>query len=199
MKHPRIALLALLLPVLLAACAKPPGEAIDAARSAIEAAARDPDVPLYAPDALRSAEEQLTTLLAETAAQERKPAPLRNYDRTAALATATRAAGEAARAEAAAAKELAGLEAAELIESAAAALAAIEIKAGQARRMRGIKLDMTAVVASIVEARAMLESARADLTSLANASSRAKAAAAGARIGALDGVISEAMLLARKR
>ena len=199
MKNARFAGLALLLLVFLAACAQPPGEAIDAARAAIEAAARDPDVPLYAPDALRAAEEQLAALLAETAAQERKPAPMRNYDRTAALAAAARAAGDAARTEAAAAKELAGSRPPTLIESAAAALAAIEIKAGQARRLRGIKLDMTAVIASIVEARAMLESARADLASLAYASSRAKAAAAGARIGALDGVISEAMLLARKK
>ena len=53
-------------------------KADEAGKAAIEAAARDPDVPLYAPDALRSAEEQLTELLAETAAQERKPAPMRN-------------------------------------------------------------------------------------------------------------------------
>jgi hypothetical protein len=191
--------LILMLLAFLAACAQPPREAIDAAQAAIETARRDPDAALYAPDALRSAEEQLAALLAEAAAQERKAAPLRNYDRTSALAALAREAGDSARAEAAAAKELAGLEAAALIESAAAALSAIEIKAGQARRLRGIKLDMTAVIASIVEARAMLESARADLTSLAYASSRAKAAAAGANIGTLDEVISEAMLLARKK
>ena len=199
MKHPHTALLALLLTAFLAACAQPPREAIDAARAAIDAASRDPDVTLYAPDALRAAEDQLAALQAESAAQERKPAPMRNYDRTAALASAAREAGESARAQAAAAKELAALEAVALIESAAASLAAIEIKAGQARRMRGIKLDMSAVIASIVEARAMLETARSDLATLAYASSRAKAAAAGARIGALDEVISEAMLIARRK
>jgi hypothetical protein len=199
MRTARLTGLVLLLFTFLAACAQPPREAIDAAQAAIESARRDPDVSLYAPDALRAAEEQLAALLAETTAQDRKAAPLRNYDRTAALAAAARAAAAAARAEAAAAKELAGVEAAQLIESAAAALSAIEIKAGQARRLRGMKLDMTAVIASIVDARSMLESARADLASLAYASSRAKAAAAGARIGALDGVISEAMLLARKK
>ncbi len=199
MRNAPFAGIGLLLLIFLSACAKPPSEAIDAARAAIEAAAHDPDVPLYAPDALRAAEEQLAALVAETAAQERKPAPIRNYDRVAALAATAREAGDAARVEAAAAKELADVEAAALIESAAAALSSIEIKAGQARRLRGIKLDMTAVIASIVEARAMLESARADHASLAYASSRAKAAAAGARIGTLDGVISEAMLLARKK
>ena len=102
-------------------------------------------------------------------------------------------------AQAAAAKALAGVEAASLIESAAAALAAIEIKAGQARRLRGIKLDTTSVIASIVEVRAMIESARVDHAALSYASSRAKAAAAGARIQTLDGVISEAMLIARKK
>ncbi|MCX7031035.1 MAG: hypothetical protein NTU62_13075 [Spirochaetes bacterium] len=199
MRYARFTGLVLLLLAFLAACAQPPREAIDAAKAAIEAAARDPDVPLYAPDALRAAEERLAALLAETAAQERKPALMRNYDRTAELASVAREAGNAARAEAAAAKQLAGVEAAQLIESAATALSAIEIKAGQARRLRGIKLDMPAVIASIVEARAMLETARADLASLAYASSRAKAAAAGARISALDEVLSEAMLIARKK
>jgi hypothetical protein len=199
MKHPHTALLALLPLAFLAACAQPPREAIDAAQATVEAVRRDPDVALYAPDALRAAEERLADLAAETAAQERKPALVRKYDRTVELAAAVRQAGETARREAAAAKELAGVEAASLIESAAAALSAIEIKAGQARRLRGIKLDMTAVIASIVEVRSMLDDARADLAALAYASSRARAAAAGARISSLDGVISEAMLLARKK
>jgi hypothetical protein len=197
MRIPRFTVLLLL--AALASCAKPPREAIAAAKAAVEAAAQDPDVALYAPDALRAAEEQLAALQAEETAQERKFAPLRSYDRTTALAATVREAGDAVRAEAAAAKALAAAEAASLIESAAAALAAIEVKAGQARRLRGIKLDMTSVIASIVEARGMLESARTDLAALSYASSRAKAAAAGARIQALDGVISQAMLLARKR
>jgi hypothetical protein len=191
-----------LIPILLAilvACAQPPRQAIDAAQTAVEAARNDPDVALYAPDALREAEERLAGLQAEMATQQRKIEPLRNYDRTAVLAADAREAGTVARTRAAAAKEQARTEAAALIESAAAALAAIEIKAGQARRIRGIKLDMNSVIASIVEARTMLESARSDLASLAYASSRAKAAAAGVRIGELDTVISEAMLLARKK
>lgn len=184
---------------LLASCAEPPHEAIDAARAALEAARRDPDVALYAPDALRAAEERLAALQAETAAQQRAMALLRTYDRATALAADAKQAGESARSQAASAKRQAGIEASALIESAATSLAALEIKAGQARRLRGIKLDMSSVIASIVEIRGMLESARSDLASLAYASSRAKAAAAGARIGALDGVISEAMLLARKK
>jgi hypothetical protein len=199
MRHARFAGILLLVLAFLAACAQPPREAIDAAQAAVEAVRKDPDVTLYAPDTLRAAEERLAELLAETSAQERKPALLRKYDLAAALAAAVRQAAETARVEAAAARQVAGVEAGALIESAAASLAAIEIKAGQARRLRGIKLDMTAVIASIVEARSMLEDARADLASLAYASSRAKAAAAGARISSLDEVISEAMLLARKR
>ena len=58
---------------------------------------------------------------------------------------------------------------------------------------------MTAVVASIVELRGMLESARADHAALAYAASRAKAGAAGARVAALDTEISEAMLIARRK
>jgi hypothetical protein len=199
MRTARHAVLFPIVVAVLAACAQLPRESIDAAQAAVEAARRDADVALYAPDALREAEERLDALQAEAAAQKRKIAPLRNYDRTTALAADARQAGETARTQAAAAKAQAGTEAAALIESATAALAAIEIKAGQARRTRGIKLDMKSVIASIVEARTMLESARADLASLAYASSRAKAAAAGVRIGELDTVISEAMLLARKK
>lgn len=199
MKTTRLAGLAAVVLALLASCAEPPREAIDAARAALEAARRDPDVALYAPDALRAAEERLAALQAETAAQQRTMALLRNYERASALAADAKQAGVEARSQAASAKRQAGVEASALIESAATALAALEIKAGQARRLRGIKLDMSSVIASIVEIRGMLESARSDLGSLAYASSRAKAAAAGARIGALDGVISEAMLLARKK
>jgi len=199
MKTARVAGLAAGGLTLLASCAEPPHEAIDAARAALEAARRDPDVALYAPDALRAAEERLAALQAETAAQQRRMALLRNYDRASALAADAKQAGESARSQAASAKRQAGVEASGLIESAATALAALEIKAGQARRLRGIKLDMSSVIASIVEIRGMLESARSDLASLAYASSRAKAAAAGARIGTLDGIISQAMLLARKK
>jgi len=199
MKTARVAGLAAVVLTLLASCAEPPHEAIDAARAALEAARRDPDVALYAPDALRAAEERLAALQAETAAQQRRMALLRNYDRASALAADAKQAGESARSQAASAKRQAGVEASGLIESAATALAALEIKAGQARRLRGIKLDMSSVIASIVEIRGMLESARSDLASLAYASSRAKAAAAGARIGTLDGIISQAMLLARKK
>jgi len=199
MKTARVAGLASVVLTLLASCAEPPHEAIDAARAALEAARRDPDVALYAPDALRAAEERLAALQAETAAQQRRMALLRNYDRASALAADAKQAGESARSQAASAKRQAGVEASGLIESAATALAALEIKAGQARRLRGIKLDMSSVIASIVEIRGMLESARSDLASLAYASSRAKAAAAGARIGTLDGIISQAMLLARKK
>jgi hypothetical protein len=199
MRNARTTGLTLLLLAFLAACAQPPREAIDAAQAAVDAVRRDPDVALYAPDALRTAEEELAALAAEAAAQQRKLAPLRKYDRAAELAAAALEAGEAARREAASAKDRAGVEAAALIENAAAALSTIELKAGQARRLRGIKLDMSAVIASIVEARTMLDDARADLASLANASARARAAAAGARIASLDEVISQAMLLARKR
>jgi len=170
-----------------------------AAQAAVEAARNDPDVALYAPDALRAAEQRLEEMVAEKTAQERKNALVRNWDRTAELAVVARNAGAEARATSAAAKGAAGVEAAALIESAATALTALEIKAGQARRLRGIKLDMTAVVASIVEIRGMLESARADHAALAYAASRAKAAAAGARVAALDTEISEAMLIARRK
>jgi hypothetical protein len=199
MRKTRIAVIALLVVSGLVGCAKPPLEAVAAAQAAVEAARSDPDVALYAPDALRSAEEQLEKLVAEKTAQEHKSFLVRDWDGTAALAATARDAGAEARKTAAAAKQVAGVEAAALIEAAASALAALEIKAGQARRLRGIKLDAAAVIASLVEIRGMLDSARADHAALAFAASRAKADAAGARIAALDAELSEAMLIARKK
>jgi hypothetical protein len=199
MRIARTAFIALFIVAGLAGCAKPPLEAVAAAHAAVEAARSDPDVALYAPDALRTAEQRLEKLVAEKAAQERKSALVRDWDETATLAVEARDAGAEARTTAAAAKQAAGVEAAALIESAATALAALEIKAGQARRLRGIKLDTAAVVASLVEIRGMLDSARSDHAALAFAASRAKADAAGARIAALDGEISEAMLIARRK
>jgi hypothetical protein len=199
MRKARTAVIALFVVAGLVGCAKPPLEAVAAAQAAVEAARSDPDVALYAPDALRSAEEQLEKLVAEKTAQERKSILTKDWDETAALAVAARDAGTEARTTAAAAKQTAGIEAAALIESAVTALAPLEIKAGQARRLRRIKLDAAAVTASLVEIRGMLDSARSDHAALAFAASRAKADAAGARIAALDAVISEAMLIARKK
>lgn len=199
MRKTRATVIALLVVAGLVGCGKPPLEAVAAARAAVEAARSDPDVALYAPDALRTAEERLEKLVAEKTAQERKSALVRNWDETAALAAEARDAGAEARTAAAAAKQAAGVEAAALIESAAAALAALEIKAGQARRLRGMKLSATAVNASLAEIRGMLDSARSDHAVLAFAASRAKADAAGSRIAALDAEISEAMLIARRK
>ncbi len=199
MRKIRTAVIALLVVSGLVGCAKPPLEAVAAAQASIEAARSDPDVALYAPDALRAAEERLAKLVAEKTAQERKSAMVRDWDETAELAAEARDAGAEARTTAGAAKQAAGVEAAALIESAASALSALEIKAGQARRLRGIKLDAASVIASLVEIRGMLDSARADHDALAYAASRAKADAAGASIAALDAEISEAMLIARRK
>ncbi len=199
MRKARTAVIALLVVAGMAGCAKPPLEAVAAAQAAVEAARSDPDVALYAPDALRTAEDRLEKLAAEKTSQERKSVLVRDWDDTAKLAAEARDAGAEARTTAAAAKQAAGVEGAALIESAASALAALEIKAGQARRLRGIKLDAAAVVAALVEIRGMLDSARSDHAALAFAASRAKADAAGARIAALDAQISEAMLIARKK
>ena len=73
----------------LAACAQPPQVDIDAARAALGAASRNSDVVTYAPDALRSAQEEMNALDAEIALQARRSALSRNYDSVAALARET--------------------------------------------------------------------------------------------------------------
>ena len=80
MRKTRSAVIALLIVAGLVGCGKPPLEAVAAAQTAVEAARSDPDVALYAPDALRTAEERLEKLVAEKTVQERKSALVRDWE-----------------------------------------------------------------------------------------------------------------------
>lgn len=62
----------------LAACAKPPQAAIDAANSEL-AAARDAEASTYAPEAWETAQQSMNAATAELEAQQAKFAPLRSY------------------------------------------------------------------------------------------------------------------------
>ncbi|MCX7040076.1 MAG: hypothetical protein NT005_13200, partial [Spirochaetes bacterium] len=105
MRRPRI--FAVLSVALLAlSCAKPPQAEIDAARAALETAARSADVVTYALDSLRAAQETMGVLQAELAAQAKRSPLGRGYEKAKQLAEAALADAKAAVADAAAAKSV---------------------------------------------------------------------------------------------
>ncbi len=162
----------------IGACAKIPQAEIDAARSAVAAAIADNDVLTYAPDSLRAAQEKLSSLDAELAAQQKKSPVSRAYDRSVALAKEAVTAAHVAQSDAQVNKQQAARDAAALIEKIRAAIPEFEMKVWAARRVKGIKLDaITSLSLLVDEARLALNDARKDLDSGSFAAARAKAMA----------------------
>jgi hypothetical protein len=150
----------------LAACAHPPQAEIDAAREALDAASRNPDVITYAPDALRRAQEKTAALDGEIALQGKRSRLSRSYDAAAELAKEALDLSARAEGEAVAAKQQVAQDAAGLVETVTAAIPAIESKVWAAKRVPRIKLDIIAPLQLIPEqARAAVDDARKDIAS----------------------------------
>jgi hypothetical protein len=66
---PAVGIAALSFALALGSCAKAPQAEVDAARSAVAAAAQNGDVPVYAPDTLKRAQDSLSTMEAELKAK----------------------------------------------------------------------------------------------------------------------------------
>lgn len=184
----------------VAACAKIPQAEIDAARSAVSAAIANADVMTYAPDSLRAAQEKLSALDSELAAQQKKSPVSRNYDRSAALAKETAAAAQGAQSDAQTSKQQAARDAASLIEKIGTAIPDFETKVWVARRVRGIKLDAIAPLSLLVDqARLALNDARKDLDSGSFAAARAKAMAVQDWLAQGEETITEQTRIAKSR
>ncbi|MBE3132858.1 MAG: hypothetical protein IMZ55_05250 [Acidobacteria bacterium] len=198
MRRPRI--FAVLSAALLAlSCAKPPQAEIDAARAALETAARSADVVTYALDSLRAAQETMGVLQAELAAQAKRSPLGRGYEKAKQLAEAALADAKAAVADAAAAKSVLRAAAGPLIAGIGQAIPEVEKRLWAARRVRGMKSDFLAARArDIAQARKALADAQADFDAGSYAAANAKAQAVQATLDAIDGRISEAVRLARK-
>jgi hypothetical protein len=198
MRRPRI--FAVLSAALLAlSCAKPPQAEIDAARAALETAARSADVVTYALDSLRAAQETMGSLQAELAVQTKRSPLGRGYEKAKQLAEETLAGTNAAVADAAAAKGELRAATGPLIAAIGEAIPEVERRLWAARRVRGMKADFLAARArDIAQAREALAGAQADFDAGSYAAANARAKAVQASLDAIDGKISEAVRLARK-
>ena len=144
----------ILLVLALFACAKPPQAVIDAARAAVAAAAKNPDIVAYAPDTLKSAQDKLAQMDTELAAK--------HYDKVKTLAIDAKATAEAAVNDAARNKQKAQADARTLIDALNKALPEAEKKAAAARNVRGIKLDFGALAKQLADAKAVVADADKD-------------------------------------
>jgi hypothetical protein len=138
----------------LFACAKPPQADIDAARAAVAAAAKNPDIVAYAPDTLKSAQDKLAQMDTELAAK--------HFDRVKTLALDAKATAEAAANDAARNKEKAQADARTLIDALKKALPDAEKKAAAARNVRGIRLDFGALAKQLADAKSAVADADKD-------------------------------------
>jgi hypothetical protein len=180
-------------------CAKPPQADIDAATAALEASARSADVVTYAPDSLRAAQETMSDLQAELAAQAKRSPLGRGYEKAKGLAVQALADAQAAVAEAAAAKDQVRATTGPLIGAIGEAIPEVEKRLWAARRARGVRADFLAARAQdIAQARSSLADAQKDFDAGSFAAANAKAMAVRAGLDAIDGRISEAVRLARK-
>ena len=156
----------LLLPViaglafLTAACAKPPTEAVDAAKAALSAA-KAAEAAEYAPASLSKAEEAVTVLETELKTQADKFALMRSYTRALELAGAAKTAAEKAAADAATGKEAAKNEATTLIAGVKTAVEEVKTLITTAPKGKGTQADIEAMKADL----AGVESGVADLDS----------------------------------
>ena len=144
--------------VLTAGCAKPPQADVDAAKAAVESA-RAAGASDYAQASLKEAEDGVTALDAELAAQQKKFALFRSYKNATTMAATAKASGEKAVADAAAGKEKARGEAEAaitgakaMLEEAKGMLATAPAGKGSQTDIEAMKNDLTGVETSVAEA-----------------------------------------------
>jgi hypothetical protein len=180
-----------LLVLALFACAKPPKADIDAARAAVAAAAKNPDIMAYAPDTLKSAQDKMAQMDTELGAK--------HYDKVKTLALDAKATAEAAVNDAARNKEKAQADARTLIDALKKALPDAERKAAAARNVRGIKLDFGALARQLSDAKAAVADADKDYAAGNFADALRKAIAVQNQLNDGERAVSDAVQAAAGR
>lgn len=184
----------------IASCAKPPQAEIDAAKAALDAAAKNPDVVTYAPDSLRVAQEKMAALDAEISAQARRTVLSRNYDLAKSLALEAADDARKADADAVATKEQVARDASSLVEEVTTAIPLFESKVWAAKRVPRIKLDFIAPLALLpAQARATLADAQKDISGGAFATAKAKLMAVKDQLSSSEETITEQTRIAKSR
>ena len=182
------ALIPVVLVLAIAACAKPPQADIDAARTAVAAAAKNADIVAYAPDTLKSAQDKLAQMGTELAAK--------HYDKVKSLALDARALAGTAANDAARNKEKVQADAATLIEALKKALPDAGRKLAAAKRVKRIKLDFGAITARLGAAKRALAEAEKDMSAGNFAEALQKATDVQAQLNDGEKAVSDAVQMA---
>lgn len=188
---PVIGIAAVSLALALASCAKAPQAEVDAARSAVTAAAQNGDVPVYAPDTLKRAQDSLSTMEAELKAKR--------YDKTKLAAIDAKENADKSLAEAAVAKEAARVDAKSLLDELATSLPAAEKTLSAAQKLRKAKLDFKALSAMLASAKSTVAEAKASFDAGFYGPARDKAIGAKTSLADLVRQISEGVQAATKK
>jgi colicin import membrane protein len=125
----------------MAACSKPPEQAMQAGSAALEEA-KAAGAETYAPDALQAAQDALNRAEAEKKAQDEKFVLFRSYKSSEEMYAQAKVELDAATQAAAAGKELAKADATAAIEAATAALASANEALAAAPKSKDSKADL---------------------------------------------------------
>jgi len=188
---PAIIIAAVSLALALGSCAKAPQAEVDAARSAVAAAAQNGDVPVYAPDTLKRAQDSLSTMEAELKAKR--------YDKTKLAAIDAKENADKSLAEAAVAKEAARVDAKSLLDELASSIPAAEKTLAAAQKVRKAKLDFKALSAMLASAKSTAADAKAEFDAGSYGPARDKATGAKTSLADLVRQISEGVQAATKK
>jgi len=177
--------------IALGACAKPPQADIDAARAAVAAAAKSADIVAYAPATLKSAQDQLAQMETELSAK--------HYDKVKTLAQQAKATATAAASDAVAGKTKAQADATALVAALQQALPDASAKLAAARRIAGVKLDVTGLQQQLAAAKTAIADAANDLSAGTYASALQKATDVQNQLTATEQTIADAVAAATNK
>lgn len=183
----------------LGACAKPPQADIDAAKAAVDSAAKNADIALYAADTLKTAKDKLAQMQADIDAQAKKGAVSRRYDNVKKLALEAKSAAETAKTDAGRNKEQAKADAAAMIDALKKAFPEAEKKIAAAKKVRGIALNFTALARQMANAKAAVAAAEKDLADGNYAAAKEKAASVQAQMTEAEKAVADAVQAATQR
>ncbi len=172
----------------LAGCAKPPTEEINAAQAAIDSVKALPDVQTYAMAEVRAAEQDLGRV--------RQMVEEKRYDEARAALPAVGSKARGSVAAASSAKEQARVGAERAIADAKAAIATAEEKIPQAPRWgKGAIRDRTVLTDDVTAAKASVEAAEAAYGGLDYAAASASARAAMGKANVVTQAVDDALAL----
>jgi hypothetical protein len=187
--------LKVLIPVVLAAalfaCAKPPQADIDAAKAAVATAAQNADIVAYAADTLKTAQDELSQMQSELDA--------RHYDKVKSLALEARSAAESAVNDASKGEEKTQADAATLIDTLKKSLPEASRMVAAAKRIKGVKLDFSAISAQLSAARTAVADAEKDLAAGEFAAALQKATVVQAQLADGQKAVADAEQAAKKK